>query len=64
MSGLDTFTWIGLTAVAFAGLALRSVWASRVHAKKVKAIWSGIVLIPFIGAFGWFILGRERRRKP
>lgn len=63
MSGIDTFTWIGLAAVALAAMAMRSVWTSRVHAARVRAIWSAIVLIPFIGPLGWFVLGRERRRK-
>jgi hypothetical protein len=64
MIGVDVFTWVGLVAVALAAMALRSVWASRVHARKVKTIWSAIVLIPIIGPLGWFVLGRERRRKP
>jgi hypothetical protein len=64
MDGVDTFTWVALAAVVLAAMAMRSVWTSRVHATKVRAIWSAIVLIPFIGPVGWFVLGRERRRKP
>jgi hypothetical protein len=62
--GFDQFTWIGIAAVALAALALRSVWKSPVHAAKVKVIWSVIVLVPFLGPLGWFVLGRERRRRP
>jgi phospholipase D-like protein len=63
MAGLDRLTWLVLALAVLAALALRSVWKSRVHAKRVKIIWSAVVLIPLLGPVGWFILGRDRRRR-
>jgi len=63
MSGLDTFTWIGLALFALMALALRSIWASGGHATKVKLIWSVVVLVPVVGPLAWFVLGRSRRRR-
>ena len=63
MAGLDRFTWVLLALVLLAALALRSVWKSRAHARRVKIIWSAVVLIPLVGPVGWYILGRDRRRR-
>ena len=63
MAGLDRVTWILLALVVLAALALRSVWKSHAHARRVKIIWSAVVLIPLLGPVGWYILGRDRRRR-
>ncbi len=63
MSGLDRFTWIFLALFVLMVLALRSVWKSGAHARRVKVIWSAVVLIPLLGPLGWFFLGRDRRRR-
>lgn len=63
MAGLDSFTWIFLALFLLAGFALRSVWKSRTHARRVKIIWSAAVLVPLLGAVAWFALGKERRRR-
>ena len=61
---VDSFTWIFLAAFLLAVLALRSVWKSSGHARKVKIIWSAaVVLVPIIGPVGWLVLGRDRRRR-
>ena len=62
--GLDRFTWISLALFVLTVLALRSVWKSSGHARRVKVIWSAVVLIPLLGPLGWFVLGRDRRRRP
>ena len=61
--GLDPFTWILLGVFLLAALALRSIWTSRTHAKKVKLIWSAIALIPVVGGLAWFVLGRQQRSR-
>ena len=63
MAGLDGFTWIFLALFVLAVVALRSVWTSHAHARRVKVIWSAVVLVPLVGPVGWFILGRSRRRR-
>ena len=63
MAGFDRLTWIFLALVVLAVCALRSVWKSRAHARRVKIIWSAVVLIPLVGPVGWYILGRDRRRR-
>jgi len=60
---VDRFTWIFLGVFLLAVLALRSVWTSSAHARRVKIIWSAVVLIPLLGPIGWFVLGRDRRRR-
>jgi hypothetical protein len=60
---IDRFTWIFLALFLLAVVALRSVWKSVGHARKVKVIWSAIVLVPLLGPIGWFALGRDRRRR-
>jgi uncharacterized membrane protein len=61
--GVDAFTWILLALFLLAILALRSVWMSSAHARRVKVIWSAIALVPLIGPLAWFVLGRDRRRR-
>ena len=63
MFGFDAFTLIGLAVFLAAVLALRSIWTSSGHARKVKVIWSVIALVPLLGPLGWFVLGRTRRRR-
>ncbi len=63
MSGLDSFTWILLGLFILTLLALRSVWASSGHARRVKLIWSIVVLFPLLGPLAWFVLGRSRKRR-
>jgi hypothetical protein len=63
MRGIDLFTWIFLGLFMLAVVALRSVWKSAPHARKVKIIWSAVVLIPLVGPVAWFVLGRDRRRR-
>jgi hypothetical protein len=48
-----------LAAVA----ALVSIWRSAAHSRKVRLIWTAlVVLIPFVGPCAWLLLGRVRRR--
>lgn len=61
--GFDRFTWVGLVLFALTVLALRSIWTSGGHARKVKVIWSVVALFPLLGPMGWFVLGRSRRRR-
>ena len=63
MAGLDWFTWVFLALFVLTALALRSVWTSGAHARRVKVIWSAVVLVPLVGPVGWFVLGRNRRRR-
>jgi hypothetical protein len=63
IAGLDRFTWIFLSLFVLTVLALRSVWTSRAHARRVKVIWSAVVLVPLVGPVGWFVLGRSRRSR-
>lgn len=63
MTGTDSFTWIFLAWLLALVLALYSIWRSRAHGRKTKLIWTVIVLVlPFLGALGWAVLGRERRK--
>ena len=61
--GVDPFTWVGLALLLLAVLALRSIWTSGGHARKVKVILSVIALVPLLGPLGWFVLGRSRLRR-
>ena len=63
MLGFDRFTWVFLALFLLAVLALRSIWTSGGHARKVKVIWSVVALIPFVGPLGWFVLGRSRKQR-
>lgn len=64
LAGYAAWT-LGLVAVAIivAIAALVSIWMGH-HSTPAKVIWTGVVLvIPIFGAVGWFMLGRERRRR-
>lgn len=63
MLGIDRFTWIFLALFVLAVLALRSIWRSDGHARKVKVIWTVVALFPLLGPIGWFVLGRTRRQR-
>lgn len=55
-------TWFAL-ALAIDIISLVSVWRSRRHSRKAKALWTGVIcLLPFLGALAWSVLARERRR--
>jgi len=57
--------WFGATWIILAVCALASIWLGRRHGKPAKLVWTVIVvLVPVIGACGWFVLGRERRKEP
>lgn len=58
------FTWFGAIALVLDVAALASIWHSRLHSRKAKAIWILMVmLLPIFGAIAWFALGREPRRR-
>ena len=61
---MDRFTWIFLGTFLLTAIALRSIWTSRVHAARVRLIWSAVALVPIVGPLAWFVLGRDRRRRP
>jgi hypothetical protein len=45
--------------------ALWSLWRSSAHSRRAKSFWTvAVILLPGLGALGWFALGRERRRPP
>ena len=45
--------------------ALWSIWRSPAHSRRAKSFWTvAVILLPGLGALGWFALGRERRRPP
>ena len=57
--------WFGAASIILAVCALASIWLGRRHGKPAKLVWTVIVVvIPVIGACGWFVLGRERRKVP
>jgi hypothetical protein len=61
--GVDAFTVAGIVWAVLAAGALKSIWHRAGHSRKVKVIWSVLAIcVPFLGALGWFALGRERRR--
>lgn len=44
--------------------ALLSIWLGRHHSRKAKIVWTVIaVLLPILGPVGWFVLGREGKRR-
>jgi hypothetical protein len=44
--------------------ALLSIWLGRHHARRVKVIWTVLVLgLPIVGALAWFVLGHQRRTR-
>jgi len=45
--------------------ALVSVWRSGGHSRKARTFWTiAVILLPVVGAIGWWTLGRERPRRP
>jgi hypothetical protein len=57
--------WFGAAWIILAVCALASIWLGRRHGKAAKMVWTVIVVfVPVIGAGGWILLGRERRRVP
>lgn len=61
--GIDAFTWFGLAWAIATAAALKSIWHRAGHSRAVKLIWSALaILVPILGAAGWFLLGREQRR--
>jgi quinol-cytochrome oxidoreductase complex cytochrome b subunit len=55
--------WFGAAWIILTVCALASIWLGRRHGKPAKMVWTVIVVfVPVIGACGWFLLGRERRR--
>ena len=55
--------WFGATAIILLGASLLSIWLSPHHSPKAKTIWTVIVFVPILGPLGWFLLGRERRKR-
>jgi len=57
--------WIIALAIVLDLIALASIWrGSRRHSPSVKMIWTIVtILLPVLGALGWLVLGRERRRR-
>ena len=60
---VDRFTWVFLALFVLTAMALRSVWKSAAHARRVKVIWSAVALIPLVGPVAWYVLGRTRRTR-
>ncbi len=57
--------WFAAAWIILAVLSLASIWLGKRHGRAAKIVWTGIVVcVPLLGACGWFVLGRERRRVP
>lgn len=57
--------WFVAAAIILAVLALASIWMGKRHGRQAKIVWTVIVVvIPILGACGWYLLGRERRKVP
>jgi phospholipase D-like protein len=57
--------WFAGAWIILAVLALVSIWMGTRHGRKSKTVWTVIVVVvPVVGACGWFLLGRERRKLP
>jgi len=55
--------WFGAAWIILAVSALASIWLGRRHGRPAKLVWTVIVVVvPVLGACGWFLLGREWRR--
>lgn len=55
--------WFAATAIILAVLALASIWMGTRHGRPAKIVWTVIVVVvPILGACGWYLLGRERRK--
>ena len=55
--------WLAVAWIVGGVAALLSIWLSPHHARKAKVVWTAIVLVPVLGPLGWFLLGRERKRR-
>jgi hypothetical protein len=56
--------WVLLVVAALDLAALVTIWMGRRHSRQAKTLWTIIVLLlPILGALGWFLLGHERRRR-
>jgi hypothetical protein len=59
----DWLLWLTAVAVILDVAALASIWIGRHHSVRAKTVWTGIALVvPVLGALGWFFLGHERPR--
>jgi hypothetical protein len=57
--------WFAGAWIILAVLALASIWMGTRHGKQAKTVWTVIVVVvPILGACGWYLLGRERRKVP
>ena len=57
--------WFACAWIVLGVSALGSIWLGTRHGRPAKMVWTGIVVfVPVLGALGWFVLGRERRRRP
>ena len=57
--------WFAAAWIILAVLSLTSIWMGTRHGKPAKLVWTVIVVVvPVLGACGWYLLGRERRRVP
>lgn len=57
--------WFAGAWIILAVLALASIWMGTRHGRPAKIVWTVIVVVvPILGACGWYLLGRERRRVP
>jgi hypothetical protein len=55
--------WFAGSAVILLVGALISIWWSPRHGSKAKWVWTAIVVVPILGPLGWFVLGRERKKR-
>jgi hypothetical protein len=57
--------WFAGAWIILSVLSLASIWMGTRHGKPAKLVWTVIVvMVPVLGACGWYVLGRERRRYP
>jgi len=57
--------WFAGAWAVLAVLALASIWMGTRHGRSAKIVWTVIVVfVPVLGAVGWYLLGRERRKVP
>ena len=62
--GLSPLNWFSVAYVVVTIGALTSIWHSRLHGRSAKAVWTALVMVmPFVGAVAWAILGRVPRAR-